>query len=264
MKISLVTATALSSLAKADAAANRVYRHHYKHPSCSRTGVGLCRREGGTSVNLDHGTSSTSSILDGITTDIFRSLLPLSSSLYHDENQHENHRSRSYTPRYDITENDEKMVLSLDLPGVHSTNISIELREDGSKINISGFRKFKNKKQQHGDIEEKMVTSSSTFDQTFTIDNTLIDVDTIEANLSEGVLIVSAQKWPKTAVPSETTRQIPIQTITSSAGDASLSDVYDEKSSTKEEDIPNGSTKGAAVINADDIEISEEEDVYSL
>ncbi len=163
--------------------------------------------------------------------------------------------------RYDITDSDEKMELTLDLPGVHAKDISVEILQGGKSIHISGSRRYKR--------QGKIITSQ--FEQTFTIDDAVIDVDTIEANLSDGVLIVSARKKHPQTLSSE--RMIPIGTgkgdarnitggdTTSGAHNVKAAtevDVADEKR-TEADATDEARTEEAAAV--DDLEISPEEDI---
>eukprot|EP00558_Chaetoceros_sp_UNC1202_P006119 CAMPEP_0197235954 /NCGR_PEP_ID=MMETSP1429-20130617/3242_1 /TAXON_ID=49237 /ORGANISM="Chaetoceros sp., Strain UNC1202" /LENGTH=262 /DNA_ID=CAMNT_0042694677 /DNA_START=97 /DNA_END=885 /DNA_ORIENTATION=+ len=87
-------------------------------------------------------------------------------------------------PRYDISEDDRKVELAFDLPGVRPEDVSLELQQDGTVLKVSGYRKYR----QHGQI----VTTE--FDQMFTIDDSLLDVKKISAKVSNGVLLISAPK----------------------------------------------------------------------
>lgn len=101
-------------------------------------------------------------------------------------------------PRYDISEDDQTMELALDLPGVHESDVSLTLLEGDTVLKITGSRKYKH----YGQIV------STEFDQMFRIDPTVLDVDKIEARLSDGVLVISAPKFLKNHDIGE--RRIPI------------------------------------------------------
>lgn len=98
----------------------------------------------------------------------------------------------SSSPRYDISEDDEKMELSFDLPGVSAENVSLEIQEEGKVLKMSGSREYK----QNGE------TIKSEFGQMFAIDPTSLNIEHISANLSAGVLTLSAPKL-KQAVPTK-------------------------------------------------------------
>lgn len=87
------------------------------------------------------------------------------------------------SPRYEITEDDQTLMISLDVPGVQPEDISVTLEDDGKVLAISGQRERKSSTR----------TSTSRFSQSFALDPT-IDVDKISADLQNGVLIVTAAK----------------------------------------------------------------------
>ena len=121
------------------------------------------------------------------------------------QNYHHDH-----SVRYDITEDDEKMELVYDMPGVLSRDVSIELKQGGEALLIKGIRKYRRYGQ----------NIQSEFDKVFTIDPNIVDIGKITANLSDGVLVVSAPKLKKRRDLHE--RKIPI--LTNSDGGEILKD----------------------------------------
>lgn len=87
----------------------------------------------------------------------------------------------SSVPRYEITDNDEKFQVAVDVPGVKAEDISVSL-EDGM-LSLSGQRQSSNEQYQF----------SSKFSQNFSFDPA-VDSEKFTANLENGVLVVSAPK----------------------------------------------------------------------
>ena len=128
-------------------------------------------------------------------------------------------------PRYELTDNDEKFQVAMDVPGVSMKDITVNLEEDGKLLTISGERKSSNERYQF----------NSKFSQTFTIDPA-VDVDKFTANLKNGVLIVAA---PKDMKRIETNiRQIPIMTM-DDADDAATEDTSDETATAEQDTVVN-------------------------
>jgi len=90
----------------------------------------------------------------------------------------------SYSPAYEMEEDDSEIVISMDLPGVARAAIDITF-EDGN-LKVAGSRKFVKKD------EEKSVP----FNREFPLDETTADVEQISANLDSGVLQIRIPKKP--------------------------------------------------------------------
>jgi HSP20 family protein len=102
------------------------------------------------------------------------------------------------SPGYEIHEDDEKYSIAIDVPGVKAHDMTITLEENGHVLNLSGGRKIKK-----GDS-----VTETKFVKTFTIGDN-VDADKIAANLSDGVLEVTAPKKTEEE-KRETTRVIQI------------------------------------------------------
>mmetsp|Transcript_22545 Transcript_22545/g.38337 ORF Transcript_22545/g.38337 Transcript_22545/m.38337 type:complete len:208 (-) Transcript_22545:198-821(-) len=112
---------------------------------------------------------------------------------------------RESCPRYELTDNDEKFQVAIDVPGVDMKDIKVNLEEDGKLLTVTGERKSS---------KDSTYTFSSKFYTSFTLDPA-VDVDKFTANLKNGVLIIAA---PKDMKRIETNiRAIPISTIDDSA-----------------------------------------------
>ena len=88
-----------------------------------------------------------------------------------------------YSPKYQITDTDEKFQLTVDVPGLKASNINITLENDGQVLAIAGER------AESGET----YSYSSKFYQSFTLDPA-IETEKITANLKDGVLVVAAPK----------------------------------------------------------------------
>jgi HSP20 family molecular chaperone IbpA len=106
-----------------------------------------------------------------------------------------------YTPAVDIFENDERITLLADMPGVKAGDLTIDLREN--TLTLSGRI---TPPEQPGEVDILREYRAGTFVRQFTLAET-IDQARIAAKLSEGVLRLELPKVEK-AKP----RQITVQT----------------------------------------------------
>lgn len=104
---------------------------------------------------------------------------------------------RISSPRYEVSDNEEKFQIAVDVPGVKAEDIDISLENDGQVLTLSGHREASSGSYQY----------ASRFSQSFSLDPA-VDVDQFSANLQNGVLIVSAPKDFKRI--EESIRKIPI------------------------------------------------------
>jgi HSP20 family molecular chaperone IbpA len=88
------------------------------------------------------------------------------------------------SPGYDIQESDGKYEISVQVPeGVSASDMTVELEHDGTVLHLSGARK----------VEHEGMVSETRFDKRFTIGPN-VDSNQMTANLSEGVLVLTAPK----------------------------------------------------------------------
>lgn len=85
------------------------------------------------------------------------------------------------TPTCRIHQDDKTYSILVDLPGVKANDMKIKLMADNI-LHLSGGRKF----QEDGRIEE------SKFGYQFSLANKNLDLDNLQANMSDGVLKISA------------------------------------------------------------------------
>jgi HSP20 family molecular chaperone IbpA len=91
-----------------------------------------------------------------------------------------------YVPKSDVSIDDNKVHVTLDVPGVKLSNINVNLEND-KLLHITGHRDTKG---------EDGSTSELKFDKRYNFGEDLIDTSKIVANLSDGVLRVSLDKLP--------------------------------------------------------------------
>jgi HSP20 family protein len=95
----------------------------------------------------------------------------------------------SSSPGYEIsyTDGGNMYHISMDLPGVHASDINVNVEQDGNVLLVHGGRN-------HIDVSKDGTAtckSVSRFEKRFTIGNT-VDMDCMSANLDHGVLTLSA------------------------------------------------------------------------
>lgn len=160
----------------------------------------------------------------------------------------------TWHPPYDIIETSDKMELTLELPGIKPEDISLELQNDGKSIMVSAKRQIKYDGAQ--EAYEGIVTKS--FEQVFNIDDTVIDVEQISADLSNGVLVITG---PKKVSSRKEPRKIQVK----SRNDRNRMSLRSSGMQKMDEDVLldslNSDDGSGKERKNDDLEISEEEDL---
>ena len=105
------------------------------------------------------------------------------------------------SPRYHVTEDDQKMDIMIELPGVREKDVSLDLQDGGKGLKLKAIR--------YPTHPHRGQEVHSEFEQLFPIDPELLYIDTISATLRDGLLVVSATKVPKKA--ERKGRRIPIR-----------------------------------------------------
>ena len=90
------------------------------------------------------------------------------------------------SPRYEVSENSKQFRLAIDVPGVKPDDIKVDLENDGRVLHMKGHRK----------VEKENSFEEYKFEKRFALGNDL-DTTRITANLSDGVLILTAPKKEK-------------------------------------------------------------------
>mmetsp|Transcript_27474 Transcript_27474/g.40601 ORF Transcript_27474/g.40601 Transcript_27474/m.40601 type:complete len:160 (-) Transcript_27474:232-711(-) len=87
------------------------------------------------------------------------------------------------SPCYEIHEDEKQFMISVDVPGVKASDMKVQVEHGGKLLRLSGGRKVKDGNQ----------VTESRFEKSFTIGSD-IDVNKMKANLSDGVIVVTAPK----------------------------------------------------------------------
>ena len=96
---------------------------------------------------------------------------------------------RPWTPLVDITETENEMALTMDVPGVELKDIDIRL--ENNTLTIKGERKFDQENKGKG--YHRIERSYGSFARSFTLPNTL-DTEQVRADYNNGVLTVLIAK----------------------------------------------------------------------
>lgn len=98
----------------------------------------------------------------------------------------------SFVPALDVSEDNEAMTITAELPGLKKEDVQIKVRD--GVLTLSGEKKFEseNKKDNYYRIER----SYGAFARSFTLPNT-VDAEKIAASMKDGVLKVSVPKKPE-------------------------------------------------------------------
>ena len=124
--------------------------------------------------------------------DDFRTFDDAFNSLYNSNN--EEMRKLSH---YNIEEDDKQYVIEMDMPGVKKEDLEIGIKENVLSIYAERKRVNKNKvvdAQNAKNAEKDNEVVVSRYEQSFNISTKGIDVENIEANLSNGVLKITLPK----------------------------------------------------------------------
>ena len=90
------------------------------------------------------------------------------------------------SPGYEVHQNDKAWQISIDVPGVKAADMKVDLEQNGRLLHVCGGRKV---------VKDNQM-SETRFDKKFTIGDD-IDTSKISANLSDGVLVLTAPKKEK-------------------------------------------------------------------
>jgi HSP20 family protein len=108
--------------------------------------------------------------------------------------------SSSASPRFEVSNNDEKFQIELDVPGVKPSDIDIRLVDDNDE------RSSNSKNDKVLVIMGKRERPPAEFKKEFIVDASVIDTDSIAAQINNGVLVVTADKIvPKKKEPMQAT-----------------------------------------------------------
>ena len=125
-----------------------------------------------------------------------RIFVPTLHSIFSNANRYNNsvgsyNHYRDYEHRmldYRIDEDEKNFCLEIDMPGVKKEDLEIGIKEN--ILSISAKRK-KMMKSDDGEVKEEVI---SNYEQSFNVSAKGIDVENIEANLNNGVLMITLPK----------------------------------------------------------------------
>lgn len=90
------------------------------------------------------------------------------------------------SPHYEVSENSKQFRLAVDVPGVKAEDIKVDLEHHGRVLHMTGHRK----------VEKDNSFEEYKFEKRFTLGRD-IETEKITANLSDGVLVLTAPKKEK-------------------------------------------------------------------
>ncbi len=98
----------------------------------------------------------------------------------------------NFVPAVDVYEDEHKVVLKLEVPGIRKEDLDI--RVEGRTLTVKGERKFENEEKEENfhRIERRF----GSFVRSFTLPNT-VDLENIDATTTEGVLTLTLTKKPE-------------------------------------------------------------------
>ena len=128
------------------------------------------------------------------TVDLYKEMDNLVHHLFGDSTKHggSSKSNSCYTPKLNLVETDKDYQVSLDLPGVKSDDITVELEED--RLTISGKRSQEEKSE--GKTYHRIERSYGEFSRVITLPE-LLDEGKVSADYTDGVLTVLLPKSEK-------------------------------------------------------------------
>jgi HSP20 family protein len=98
----------------------------------------------------------------------------------------------TFVPPVDVYEDEHKLVLKLEIPGVNDEDLDIRL--ENNLLVVKGERKFE--KEEKEENFHRIERRYGSFERSFRLPNT-INGDSAEANYDKGILTVSLSKRPE-------------------------------------------------------------------
>jgi HSP20 family protein len=95
----------------------------------------------------------------------------------------------SIAPRTDVYEEDDRIVLEMEVPGIKEEDVHLTL--EGNTLSISGERKIENNRKP--DRYQRVERYYGSFSRTFTLPSS-VDPDSVDAKYEHGILHVSMAK----------------------------------------------------------------------
>jgi len=142
-----------------------------------------------------------------------------------------------FSPRYDVDEDEDKFQVSMDVPGVPGPALDIRIEGDDVLV-IEGERSV-------GRAADG--ARSQKFSKRFSLGETA-DIDAVSAQLSNGVLVVTVPKVPKSG---PAVRKVPVMQVTTT-GDADASAAPPAAASGSPETSDEGESGSIPIARNDD------------
>ena len=98
-------------------------------------------------------------------------------------------RRDSFVPSIDVSETDDKFLISAELPGMSKDDININL--ENNRLSITGERSFE--KEDKGKKYHRVETKYGSFERSFQLPDN-VDQESINATYENGLLEISIQK----------------------------------------------------------------------
>jgi HSP20 family protein len=98
---------------------------------------------------------------------------------------------RAHTPAVDVVEEKGAFVLKAEVPGVAADQVDVSL--DGNVLTLKGEQRYEHEDTREG--YRRIERRYGSFQRSFTLPDS-VDVDAVEASLSDGVLTVRVPKKP--------------------------------------------------------------------
>jgi HSP20 family protein len=128
--------------------------------------------------------------------DPFREVVSLQNrvnSLFRDLNEGENPvATASFVPAVDIYEDDKKVVLKLEIPGIDQKDLDVHV--ENNTLSVKGERKFESEEKEEN--FHRIERSYGSFYRAFTLPTT-VDAEHVQANYTAGVLKLELKKKPE-------------------------------------------------------------------
>lgn len=111
-------------------------------------------------------------------------------------------RSIVTSPSCNISQDDTKYEVALDVPGIRSSDIKVQLEHGGKVLHVSGERKSRDAHQ----------TTEYKFDRRWALSDD-IDISKVKANAVDGVLVVTVPKKPKEEKKADEVMEIEVASV---------------------------------------------------
>src|SRR5579884_430612 len=108
---------------------------------------------------------------------------------FNDAGRDESLTTSSFAPAVDVYEDEHKVTLSIEVPGIDEKDIDV--RVENNVLTVHGERKFE--KEQKEENFRRVERQYGSFTRSFTLPNT-VDTESIQANYDKGVLKIQLAK----------------------------------------------------------------------